>query len=109
MYGLCAGPPLSPGLTSTFVSVNELLLEWEEPFTWPDYNVIHYEIATGSTIINTSNTTYSFIFTAGERLEDCQNFTFMVSAVSDLGKSVPSTLITGSSIGIVASWLCTLP
>ena len=66
----------------------------------------HYNItvAGSTTVNNATNRAYSFPLTRGENLEDCQNFTFMVSAVSALGESVPSVNTTSSFIGI--SILC---
>ena len=86
----------------TLVSFTKLLLIWEEPFTWPDHDVMEYRISqtvdseTSETSI-TSQTAYSYH--SAEIQSFCQNITFRVSAVSDLGPGPAASLVAGFPIG----------
>ena len=80
------GPPLAPDVNFTIVSFTELHLDWEEPFTWPDHDIMQYRVYENLTGTNTitNHTMYSY---NNEMLGSCQNITFKVSAYSDLGFS----------------------
>lgn len=98
-----AGPPLPPAVVSTLTSATELTLEWEQPFTWPDHNVSHYEITEqvdsgAPSRFDTTGLSHSYSSSDGEIMKECQNVTFVVTAVSDLGPSDPSVLTTGLPI-----------
>ena len=97
---LCsAGPPLSPAVMSTVVNATLLVLNWEEPFTWPGHNITHYDITQHVSgepqHSNTTQLSHMYLSPSGETPTECQNVTFMVSAVSDLGASEPDVLDTG--------------
>lgn len=84
---------------STVVSSTLLVLNWEKPFTWPDHDVTRYDITqqTAGETNHTSTTELSHTYSS-PTLNECQNVTFMVSAVSDVGPSEPGVLVTGLPI-----------
>lgn len=108
-----AGPPLPPALTMRIIKANELLLEWEEPFTWPGHDILGYKVGVVSTergnvtFYNTSQQshTYKSLLMGVER-EECEQLTFTVSAVSDVGWGQPSTIASSLPIGECNTELC---
>lgn len=98
------GPPSPPEIIVEHVSTTELELEWKEPFTWPGYPVHDYAVTQnhlGDTVnsVNTTNRTFTYSISSDEEQEPCQNFTFNVTARSDLGVSYPGSILTGLPIG----------
>lgn len=100
MVSVCLGAPLPPAITASAISATELRLQWVEPFTWPDHEVLHYDItqrvAEGTpSNFNTTLLNHTFFSPSRVTMDECQNVTFTVSAVSDLGPSEPSIVPTG--------------
>lgn len=88
---------MPPTLNVTTISVNEVLLEWNIPFTWPDHGILTYNIREVASY-NVSNQFYSAVLLENQQME-CKPVTFTVAAVSDLGWSQPATAVTGLPIG----------
>ena len=101
---VCSGPPQSPGVSVLTPSAVEILLEWGKPFTWPDYDILQYnitEIDSDTELVRMFNTTHlnhSYLSPSGKIATTCKAVTFMVSAVSDLGSSLPAIIKTGLPI-----------
>ena len=98
-----AGPPLPPRLRSRAISGTELMVEWEEPFTWPNHDILGYVITTQMLsgemrVTNTSNTFFSFTEPSGIP-DGCESITFTVQAFSDLGLSLGANLTTSRPKG----------
>lgn len=101
-----SGPPLPPQIRSSSPSALELLLEWDRPFTWPGHEILGYNISelgldSVTRIFNTTNQTHSYFSPSGKLQKSCQNITFIVAAVSDLGLGKPDMLISGLPIGTI--------
>ena len=94
---------MPPKLTVTAASANQILLEWEEPFTWPGYNISGYsvQVVTSSGVIESLvQTTLSrshlySVVDSSEQEGECVPLTFKVSAVSELGASQAANVTTG--------------
>ena len=75
-------------------SGNMILLEWEEPFTWPNHDILIYIIkemdSEGSRRFSTLERSHAYTITPGVR-SSCEPVMFMVIAVSDIGWSDPAT------------------
>ena len=87
---------MPPFVNSSVVDGTEIHLEWEEPFTWPDHDVLYYEVELNQqgsdeeTTVMTNDTFHIHSSPSGGVAEFCQLVTFTVIAVSDLGGSEPS-------------------
>lgn len=97
---------MAPAVNVTSFSATELLLEWEEPFSWPGHPIMKYNIkgetSKGVDSLNTSHLshTYTSVIPEGQRF-DCEVLAviFMISAISDLGQGQPTTILTGLPAG----------
>lgn len=101
---LFLGPPSAPEISVEHISTTELELHWNEPFTWPGYPVLGYSVTQthlGDIInsANLTNRTYTYSTASSEGQEPCRNFTFDVTAWSDLGPSDAGSVLTGLPIG----------
>lgn len=80
------------------VDGTEIILEWEEPFTWPDHDVLYYEVTKlldsgNQSDFMTNETFHEYSTPSGGVVELCQVLTFTVTAVSDLGASKPGAAV----------------
>lgn len=91
-------------MSSSLSSPTQIHVEWEEPFTWPNFNISHYIVTeiideAISQILNTTGLYHTYSSPSGGVVEVCQNVTFQVTAVSDLGESQPGISVNGLPIG----------
>ena len=96
-----AGAPSSPVPIPTFDSPGMVTLEWDIPFSWPEYPVKSYNIITSNhSELNQDNINETSVqFFADENQNNCEMIEFKVQASSDLGDSDYGSVIAGFPIG----------
>ena len=103
-YSAFTGAPSSPVPIPVFSSPGEMTLEWDVPFSWPEYPVQSYDVVAS----NRSNlsredineTRVRFIAQLGENQRECETIEFKVRASSDLGDGEYGSVIAGFPIGM---------
>ena len=97
-----AGAPSSPIPIATFESPGVVMLEWDIPFSWPEYPVQTYSIIASNhpelTRSNINKTSMQFF--VRDNPSDCEMIEFKVQATSDLGDSDYGSVTAGFPIGI---------
>jgi hypothetical protein len=102
------GPPLPPYISYSLDDDGiAIVLEWEEPFTRPEFDILYYEVNQllvgvyeSSNISRTNDTFYEYMAPSGGVAKSCGAVNFTVSAVSDLGVSSPSNVVqSGLPVG----------
>jgi hypothetical protein len=99
------GPPLSPIPNLKVFSSSQLELEWDIPYSNEDYPIQHFDIH----VLNTSSghefvdriiqNRYVYNTEGGNPATQCDLLMFSVTAVSELGQSVPGIVSGGFPIG----------
>ena len=104
-----SGAPSIPIPILTFDRPGEVILEWNSPFSWPQYPVQTYDVIVSNHIelfrenINETRVQLS----AGDNQHNCNVTEFKVRASSDLGDSEYGSVIAGFPIGIIGVHDCT--
>ena len=100
------GAPLSPIPIPVFNSPGEMTLEWDIPFSWPEYPVQSYDVvASNRSALNRDDingTRVQFVAQPGDNQRECETTEFKVRASSDLGDSEYGSVIAGFPIGMYA-------
>jgi len=103
---LSEGAPATPNVSLHVVDAATLHLSWEPPFTWPQYEILHYIVNMENrtngdvlppVILGPNDTTY--IITASAPVQSCAELRFSVTAYSALGASTPAVVAGGFPIG----------
>lgn len=91
---LCTGPPLVPYPRLHVLSATELLVSWDEPFTWEEYPIIDYNITVynicdinSEVYTNMVVTECSKFVALNQEMTTCSLLRFEVSARNKLGSS----------------------
>ena len=98
IFSAFTGAPSSPVPVLTFDRPGEVTLEWNTPFSWPQYPVHSYDVMVPNHSRENINET-RVKFSAGEDQHNCEPITFKVRATSELGKSEYGSVIAGFPIG----------
>ena len=87
------GAPLPPSVHSSLISASEILLQWEEPFSWPGHDILNYTVTVednGHTpSVTTNETFYSYTSMSGQVADSCRDILFMVTAFNDVEGAIP--------------------
>ena len=98
------GAPSSPVPVPVFNSPGEVTLEWDVPFSWPEYPVQSYDVvASNRSALNRDDineTRVLFVARPGDNQGECEAIEFKVRASSDLGDSEYGSVIAGFPIGM---------
>lgn len=98
------GPPLPPHPQLHVMSTTELVVLWNEPFTWDPFPIIDYNI----TLYNTSKvdivvtevvTEYSKFVTVDHEVTTCSLLRFEVTARNEIATSMKGTISGGFPVG----------
>ena len=90
------------------MNATTLQLDWDPPFTWPDFEILNYTVtmenrSSGTTanpvVLTPANLTYTL--TAEAPAEHCAELRFNVTASNALGDSNPAVVIGGFPKGKV--------
>ena len=90
------------------MNATTLQLDWDPPFTWPDYEILNYTVTmenrssgiTDSPVVLTV-TDLTYTLTAEAPAEHCAELRFNVTASNALGDSAPAVVIGGFPKGKV--------
>lgn len=105
LINIYLGPPLPPMPQVDIASDTEILITWQEPFSWPNHEIQGYSVI--ETIAGWSrefNTTEQAIRFTNTSLSACEVITYQIAAFSDLGRSQIVSISTGFPIS--ESYLC---
>lgn len=78
-------------------------MEWDEPFTWPDHDILYYQVAEvpdggSEQVFNITDLFHTYTATT-PGAETCQVVNFVVTAISDVGVSEPGVAMEGLPMG----------
>ena len=98
---------MPPAVTSSLIGLTDIILEWEEPFTWSDFDILQYmvsEVIDGvvNATFNLTDMAHVYSSPTGEMAESCLPLEFLVEAVNDVGVGEPGVVIDGLPIGQLA-------
>ena len=100
MLCVFTGAPSVPNPIPRFEGPGILILEWDAPFSWPDYPILHYDVnATNhSELVRETINDTSVRFTTSENHRECETIEFNVRASNILDDSEYGTVTTGFPI-----------
>ena len=96
------GGPATPNVSLHVVNATTLRLDWDPPFTWPDYQILNYTVrienrssgVTDSPMVLTP-TDLTYTLTAEAPAQHCAELRFNVTASNTLGDSAPAVVVGG--------------
>ena len=103
------GPPLPPEPVLTFNKSSKLIIQWNTPYSHPKYPVESYNIqimnkSSGDVLENLLDfVETSYVHTFEDVMQFCQIITVNVTAISDVGQSIPASVTAGFPIGMILS------
>ena len=105
MCCLFTGGPSAPEPAIRVINSSLYILEWEEPFTWPEFPIVRYTLyasADGYAPLNTQmipadQTSFPMPLTG--LIPECQEVEFSLRANNGLAESSPGTVQGGFPIG----------
>ena len=109
LYSVCVhtGPPLAPSFEVTILNRTSLQVSWNEPFTWPGFEIQSYSLlirytssGNESKIQDIDATRRSYILMRDSAAEECKDIEFFLTATSDVGESSPHVAFGGIPKGI---------
>ena len=109
---MLTGPPLSPHPQLHVRTITELVVSWNEPFTWDpfpiiDYNVTVYntsEVEYESLVVTEIVTEYSKVLTLDHMATTCSLLRFEITARNEIGTSMKGTISGGFPVGKFTSY-----
>ncbi len=95
------GAPLPPGLVSSVVNVSTISVDWDTPFTFPEFPIVNYTVQvtnqTSGELLDSAvlaaEDVLSYNITRTGPPPSCSNLVFSVVASNDIGPSMPATLL----------------
>lgn len=100
---LLSGGPAAPVTVLRVVNSTLLVLEWEEPFTWPYTSIQHYSISVNTSMEGWNHTRFtgnSLEFRASGQFAECAVLSFVVWANNGLADGILTTVSGGFPIGM---------
>lgn len=101
---LIAGGPAAPEPTLSIASQSLLTLEWNKPFNWENYTIMHYSIKSNHSSYYSREQTIddailSRDITKTESVAKCEVIEFSVKATNELASSPAGSVTGGFPIG----------
>ena len=96
------GGPSAPEPDIRVINSSLLVLEWEEPFSWPEYPIDHYTLEVNVDPLNSKiipKTQTSVLLPRTGELRECRELGFSVRANNGLADSDIGTVQGGFPIG----------
>ena len=99
------GAPCVPIPIPIFNSPRTVTLEWDIPFSWPDYPICHYDVNVTNhpELVREAINETSVQFTAEEHHQECEEIEFKVRASNNLASSKYGIITTGFPIGTICN------
>ena len=104
---MCPGPPLPPAPRLVILCPSKLRVEWNIPYSNENFAVENYtiQIVNASSgvliekVMEMSNTSHILVLDGGGQAFSCHLLMVNVSAVSEVGESMPGIVSGGFPIG----------
>lgn len=101
MLCVFTGAPSVPVPIPRFVAPGTLTLEWDAPFSWPQYPILHYDVdvTNHSELVREAINETSIQFNTSGDYRECETIEFNVRASNVLNDSEYGSVTTGFPIG----------